>query len=83
MGFGFTFALSCLGTVREVLGAGTFFGLPIFGPNYEPWVLFLLPPGGFISLAIWLVTFTVWRERREKRKRAKEAELLQVVEVHS
>ena len=83
MGFGFTFALSCLGTVREVLGAGTFFGLPIFGPNYEPWVLFLLPPGGFISLAIWLITFTVWRERREKRKRAKEAELVQVVEVHS
>ncbi len=83
MGFGFTFALSCLGTVREVLGAGTFFGFPIFGPNYEPWVLFLLPPGGFISLAIWLITFTVWRERREKRKRAKEAGLVQVVEVHS
>ena len=72
MGLGFTFALSCLGTVREVLGAGTFLGYPLFGPNYEPWVLFMLPPGGFISLAIWLLTFTVWREWRANRKAAKQ-----------
>jgi electron transport complex protein RnfE len=68
MGFGFTFALTCLGTVREVLGAGTFLGAPLFGPNFEPWVLFLLPPGGFISLAIWLLTFTWWRQRSARRK---------------
>lgn len=73
MGLGFTFALTCLGTVREVLGAGTFLGIPLFGKNFEPWVLFLLPPGGFISLAIWLLTFTLWRERKEKRKQAQEA----------
>lgn len=79
MGFGFTFALTCLGTVREVLGAGTFLSYPLFGPNYEPWVLFLLPPGGFISLAMWLLTFTVWRERRARRKQARaEAELVPV-----
>ena len=73
MGLGFTFALTCLGTVREVLGAGTFLGIPLFGRNFEPWVLFLLPPGGFISLAIWLLTFTLWRERADRRKRAREA----------
>lgn len=73
MGLGFTFALTCLGTVREVLGAGTFLGFSLFGPNFEPWVLFLLPPGGFISLAIWLLTFTFWKEQAEKRKRAREA----------
>ncbi len=73
MGFGFTFALTCLGTVREVLGAGTFLGFPLFGKNFEPWVLFLLPPGGFISLAMWLMTFTLWRERAAKRKKAREA----------
>jgi electron transport complex protein RnfE len=67
MGLGFAFALTCLGTVREVLGAGTFLGFPVFGPNFEPWVLFLLPPGGFISLAIWLLTFATWRERKAKR----------------
>jgi electron transport complex protein RnfE len=64
MGLGFAFALTCLGTVREVLGAGTFLGFPVFGPNFEPWVLFLLPPGGFISLAIWLLTFATYRERK-------------------
>lgn len=68
MGLGFAFALSCLGTIREVLGAGTFLGVQIFGSNFEPWVLFLLPPGGFISLAIWLLTFTMWRERSARRK---------------
>jgi len=73
MGFGFTFALTCLGTVREVLGAGTFLGFPLFGKNFEPWVLFLLPPGGFISLAMWLLTFTFWREWSEKRKAARTA----------
>lgn len=82
MGLGFAFALTCLGTVREVLGAGTFLGVSLFGPNFEPWVLFLLPPGGFISLAIWLLTFTIWRERRAKRKPATdEAELTAEVSV--
>jgi len=68
MGMGFTFALTCLGTVREVLGAGTFLGHPLFGPKFEPWVLFLLPPGGFISLALWLLTFTAWRQWIARRK---------------
>jgi H+/Na+-translocating ferredoxin:NAD+ oxidoreductase subunit E len=83
MGFGFTFALTCLGTVREVLGAGTFLSHPLFGPNYEPWVLFLLPPGGFISLALWLLTFTVWRERRARRKKAVAQAEMSLAEVRS
>ena len=83
MGFGFAFALTCLGTVREVLGAGTFLGFPLFGPNFEPWVLFLLPPGGFISLAIWLLTFSTWRSWRTKRKQASEVkpELVHIAEA--
>jgi electron transport complex protein RnfE len=82
MGLGFAFALTCLGTVREVLGAGTFLGVPLFGKDFEPWVLFLLPPGGFIALAMWLLTFTLWRERKEKiRRQAQQAELRQALEV--
>jgi electron transport complex protein RnfE len=86
MGLGFAFALTCLGTVREVLGAGTFLGFPVFGPNFEPWVLFLLPPGGFISLAIWLLIFATWRERKAKRAIAAaraEAERMQTQGVHA
>jgi len=82
MGLGFAFALTCLGAVREVLGAGTFLGFSLFGPHFEPWVLFLLPPGGFISLAIWLLSFTLWRERAEKRKQASAELVPEAVEVH-
>lgn len=70
MGLGFAFGLTCLGTIREVLGAGTFLGISLFGPSFEPWVLFLLPPGGFISLAIWLLLFASVRERKARREQA-------------
>jgi len=86
MGLGFAFALTCLGTVREVLGAGTFLGFSVFGPNFEPWVLFLLPPGGFITLAIWLLTFATWRERKAKKAIAaanKETEKMETMAVHA
>ena len=86
MGLGFAFALTCLGTVREVLGAGTFLGFSVFGPNFEPWVLFLLPPGGFISLAIWLLIFATWRERKAKRAIAAaraEQEKMESMAVHA
>jgi electron transport complex protein RnfE len=84
MGLGFAFGLTCLGTVREVLGAGTFLGIHLFGPNFEPWVLFLLPPGGFISLAIWLLIFASYRERKDRRERARAALLeIQPAEAQS
>ena len=83
-GFGFAFALTCLGTVREVLGAGTFLGFPLFGSSFEPWVLFLLPPGGFISLAVWLLAFSAFRQWRAKQRSAETAtELAQAMEVRS
>jgi electron transport complex protein RnfE len=65
MGAGFTLALLCLGVVREVLGAGSLFGVDLFGPDFEPWVVMVLPPGGFIVLGGWLLLFEWLRERRE------------------
>jgi Na+-translocating ferredoxin:NAD+ oxidoreductase subunit E len=83
-GLGFAFALTCLGTVREALGSGTFLGFHLFGPHFEPWVLFVLPPGGFITLAIWLMIFTTFRSWRAKRKKAAaRPELVSIAEVHS
>ena len=64
MGVGFTFALLCLGVVREVLGSGTLFDVTLFGPNFQPWAIFVLPPGGFFVLAMWLFLFSVIRKRR-------------------
>lgn len=54
MGLGFTLALFILGGVRELLGAGTLLGVPVFGDNYVPFLLMILPPGAFIVLGLLL-----------------------------
>jgi electron transport complex protein RnfE len=66
MGIGFTFALLCLGVVREVLGAGSLFGIDLFGPRFEPWVVMVLPAGGFIVLGGWLLLFEWMKQRKER-----------------
>ncbi len=53
MGVGFTLALVLVCTFREVLGAGTFFGIPVL-PESAPAILMILPPGGFITLGCLL-----------------------------
>ena len=67
MGAGFTIALLCLGTVREILGAGSLFGFPLFSDNFQPWIVMILPPGGFFVLGGWLLVFNWYRQRRERR----------------
>jgi electron transport complex protein RnfE len=57
MGAGFCFALLCLGSVREVLGSGTLFGVQLFHDGFQPWVVMILPSGGFFTLAGWLLLF--------------------------
>ena len=63
MGVGFTLALFVLGAVREVLGAGALFGLPLFGTGYQPLLLLILPPGAFIALGVLLAAMTRWEMR--------------------
>ncbi len=77
MATGFLFALFALGSVREVLGEGRFFGIDLFGPDFEPWVIMILPPGGFLTLGLLLLFFSWVKERKEKlaeRLAAAEAE---------
>ena len=50
MGLGFTIGLTVIGTIREVLGNGSFFGIAI--PGYEPMAYFVRAPGAFLVLAI-------------------------------
>ena len=47
MGIGFTAALFLMGSIREILGAGSWLGLPIPILNSNPILIFILPPGGF------------------------------------
>ncbi|MEE1578206.1 MAG: electron transport complex subunit RsxE, partial [Deltaproteobacteria bacterium] len=56
--------------VREILGNGSLFGFSLFGPNFEPWIIMILPPGGFLSLGFLLLFFNWIQQRAEKRKAA-------------
>jgi electron transport complex protein RnfE len=70
MSFGFSLSLLMLGSIREILGSGTLFGVALFGESFEPWVIMILPPGGFLSLGIMLAVFAWVRERRLEASRA-------------
>jgi electron transport complex protein RnfE len=50
MGLGFTLALTLLGAIREILGAGKIFGTQIYDSTYTT-LIFVLAPGAFIALA--------------------------------
>jgi len=53
MGIGFTIALLLMGSIREILGSGTWFGLTVnSGSTIEPMLIFILPPGGFFVFGL-------------------------------
>ena len=52
MGVGFTIALVCIGSLREILGAGTIFGIKVTPAGFEPISIFILAPGAFFVLSI-------------------------------
>ena len=51
MGLGFTVGLTCIGIVRELIGAGQIFGKQVMPDSYEPLTIFILAPGAFFVLA--------------------------------
>ena len=57
MGLGFTFSLCILSTIREILGAGTLLGHPLFGDNFQPAIMMILPAGGFLTLGFVIALF--------------------------
>lgn len=67
MSAGFTFALVILGGIREILGSGTLFGFPLFGESFEPWVIMILPPGGFLTLGVLLIIFAQFKKNRARK----------------
>lgn len=70
MGLGFTLALVCMGAVREILGAGSLFGLGLFSDTYQPWVVMILPSGGFFTLAVLLMAFNRFNKRLQEKSKA-------------
>ncbi len=66
MSIGFSVALIMLGSIREILGSGSLLGVSLFGPNFEPWVIMILPPGGFLTLGLLLALFAWWGKRKRR-----------------
>ena len=66
-GIGFTIALVMLGGFREILGTGSFMEISLFGPSFEPWVIMVLPAGGFLTLG-FILLFMGYIEQRKKTK---------------
>ena len=48
MGLGFTLALFCMGSIRELIGNGTWMGITLTANPWDPVIVFLLAPGGFL-----------------------------------
>jgi Na+-translocating ferredoxin:NAD+ oxidoreductase subunit E len=63
MGIGFTLVLLVMGGIREVLGAGTLLDLRVLPQDFEPWVIMVLPPGGFLTLGLLMLGIS-WRRVR-------------------
>ncbi|MFN8667680.1 MAG: electron transport complex subunit RsxE [Gemmatimonadaceae bacterium] len=67
MGLGFTISLTTLGSIREILGNGSWLGFRVLPASYEPWTFMVLPPGGFFTLGLLLLAITVVKDWRAKR----------------
>ncbi|SHJ75782.1 electron transport complex protein RnfE [Caminicella sporogenes DSM 14501] len=65
MGLGFTWALTLLGSIRELLGAGSIFGFNVFGASFKPALIMILPPGAFLALGILLAINNVIKSKNK------------------
>lgn len=73
MGLGFTFALVILGSIREILGNGTWLGFRVLPSAYPKMVIFLLPAGAFLTLGCVIAAVQKIRNTVEDRARLKVA----------
>lgn len=67
MGLGFTATLTLMGAIREILGAGTLFSLPVTANFISPMIIFLLPPGGFFVFGMLVAASNAIAKRNGKK----------------
>ncbi len=68
MGLGFTMSLTFLGSIREILGNGTWFGMAVMPEGYEPLRIMVQAPGAFICLGLILAGMNMLAFRQARRK---------------
>ena len=66
MGLGFTCALTIIGSIREILGAGSIFGVSLFGESFQPMTIMILPPGAFLTLGLIVMTINIISAKKKK-----------------
>lgn len=71
MGLGFTGALTIIGSVRELLGNGTWLGISVFGAGYNPALIFILPPGAFLVLGVLIAIINMITDKKGAKEENK------------
>lgn len=69
MGCGFTLAMLIISCIRELIGAGTIAGVPVFGAGYDPMLMMVLPPGAFILIGYLVAATKTWNTNQERKAR--------------
>ncbi len=67
MGVGFTATLTLMGSIRELLGAGTIFGITVTANHIDPMIIFLLPPGGFFVFGMLVAASNALAKKQGKK----------------
>lgn len=68
MGLGFTFGLTCIGIIREILGAGQIFGFQLLSLEwFTPITIFVMAPGAFLVLAVLVAVMNIVRSKMDAK----------------
>ena len=76
MGLGFTMSLTFLGSIREILGAGTWFGHPVMWDGFQPFTIMVEAPGAFLCLGLTLAAMNYGTHRQLMKKSRENSEEL-------
>ena len=67
IGVGYAVSLMLIGSVREIFGAGTWFGLPVFGESFEPMTFLVSAPGAFVTIGVLLALQNLYSRLRGEK----------------
>ena len=62
-GLGFTLSLTVIGSIREIIGSGKLFGLSIVDKLFDPAMIFILPPGAFITIGVLVAIINKYKQK--------------------
>jgi electron transport complex protein RnfE len=69
MGIGYTFAITLISTVREILGSGSFLGVRLVGESFPAMLVMILPPGAFITMGFLFAGLAFLNNRKARAKK--------------